>query len=38
MNKHLQPITARANSIVKKDKDCGCNSPAKNYKKGYYKK
>lgn len=27
MNRHLQPITARANAGIKKD--CGCGSPAK---------
>lgn len=28
MNKHLQPITARVNSGIRKSDDCGC-SPAK---------
>jgi hypothetical protein len=36
MNKHLQPITARANAGIKKGgcgctKNCSCGSPAKNF-------
>jgi hypothetical protein len=33
MKNHLQPVTARANSSIRKSSNCGCVSPAKQTKK-----